>query len=498
MDVSELAPVTEGQVIGGKYRVGKVIANGGMGVVCQAEHLELQQAVAIKFIRREFLENTTCVQRFLDEARAAASLTGAHVVKMMDVGRLESGVPYMVMERLEGSDLQQIIDAHGPLSISEAVACVLQICDALEEAHAAAIIHRDVKPENVFVAVLGDGRRVVKLVDFGIAKLQRGPSSGRGLTRPRELIGSPWYMSPEQLRSPESVDARTDVWSVGVVLYELLAGAPLFSGNSPAEICRQVLLDQPRPLEVFRADIPGALSAVIARCLEKDRNRRPSTIRELASALEPFANAGAFDGVVVDASKRIDVDALTVPDLRALAPDSKSLRSERVASSPAKVGVRPRAPRRRSTFARPAMLGIVFGVCCTSGFVAAQRTNVAEGWLTPAPLREAPPTTDVPVPKVPIRLWLSAGTLRGTTRRGAPVAEREIARKTAPATGARHPRARDSVAHENGGVRYRTYDEFLREEGLTPLREVLTDLNEQAAATRTEQRGRGPQDPPGP
>src|SRR5687768_7598752 len=214
-----------GDVVAGKYRIVRSMAIGGMGEVYEAMHDELSMRIALKVLLREQARIPEAVERFLREARAAASLNSEHVAKVFDVGRTADGAPYLAMELLEGEDLEQLVERRGPLPVHEAVWYVLETLEALGEAHARGIVHRDLKPSNLFLSRSGDRSRV-KVLDFGISKLERGMEAPQvSLTTTKSMLGSPGYMSPEQVRSSKNVDARTDIWSVGVILYELLQGS---------------------------------------------------------------------------------------------------------------------------------------------------------------------------------------------------------------------------------------------------------------------------------
>jgi serine/threonine-protein kinase len=210
----------------------------------------------------------------------------------MDCGRLDSGSPYMVMEYLEGADLRSIVSAQAPLPVEDSVCFVSQALEALAEAHARGIVHRDIKPENLFLSQGPDGGAMIKVLDFGISKqLGRAQSSSRSLTEPTESIGSPYHMSPEQMIDPTSVDARTDIWAIGVVLYELLTGRLPFEGETTPQICANVMTAQPKsPLEI-RPDLPEALVQVVMSCMEKDREKRMPDVGALSRALENFGGA---------------------------------------------------------------------------------------------------------------------------------------------------------------------------------------------------------------
>ncbi|WP_080682321.1 serine/threonine-protein kinase [Sorangium cellulosum] len=284
--------VRQGQVIAGKYRVDRVIGVGGMGVVVAATHLQLEEQVAIKLLLPAAAHSRTLAERFVREARAAVKVKSEHVARVTDVGTLESGTPYMVMEYLSGSDLADALRAGGPIPPQIAVEYVLQACEALAEAHAAGIVHRDLKPANLFLTRRADGSPCVKVLDFGISKVATGGADPR-ITDTTAVMGSPLYMSPEQLKSARDVDARTDIWSLGVILFELLAGAPPFDGATMPQLCVAIMQGIPRPLASFRPDVPPALEAVILRCLEKMPERRFRDVGALAEALAPFASGRA-------------------------------------------------------------------------------------------------------------------------------------------------------------------------------------------------------------
>ena len=282
--------VREGDVLAGKYRIERRIGEGGMGMVVVAHHLELDEPVAIKFLLPEALGNSEAVMRFAREARASVKIKSEHVARTLDVGKLENGAPYMVMEYLQGSDLSSRLRNSGPLPIDEAVDFTLQACQALADAHAIGIIHRDIKPSNLFVIRKTDGNESVKVLDFGISKVTGLAASGTdmGMTRTQTLMGSPLYMSPEQMASSRNVGAPSDIWALGVTLHELLTGSPPFSAESITELCSKVLT-QPTPrLREWRPDAPDGLQAVIDRCLQKEPTRRYSNVAELAIALMPF------------------------------------------------------------------------------------------------------------------------------------------------------------------------------------------------------------------
>ena len=273
----------------GKYVIDRVIGSGGMGVVVAARHLQLGERVALKFLLTSTDESF--VARFLREAQLAVRIKSEHVARVLDVATLDDGSPYMVMELLEGSDLDQLLRAEGIPPIDVALDYVLQACEAVAEAHSLGIVHRDLKPANLFLTRRSDGAPLVKVLDFGISKVVgvfRGPMD-RSLTRADDMLGSPQYMAPEQVRDPRNVDARCDVFSLGSILYKLLTGRPAFEGGNAATVLAMVLSEPPTPLREHRPEIPPALESLVLACLEKDPAARVPSVEVLARGLVPFA-----------------------------------------------------------------------------------------------------------------------------------------------------------------------------------------------------------------
>ena len=264
----------------GKFVVERVIGVGGMGVVVAAHHQHLEQTVAIKFLRRDAAKDEMAVSRFLREARAAIALQSEHVVRVMDAGRLDDGLPYLVMEYLSGLDLDQVLAQRGRLPLAEAVEYLLQAMEAVADAHAAGIVHRDLKPSNLFVTTRADGSPHVKVLDFGISKAFDAARGAKqpSLTVTSMTLGSPLYMSPEQVRSSKTVDARTDVWALGVIAYELLAGVQPFEAETVTGLCAKIVADEPVPLRSIRPDVPAAFEAVVLKCLEKSPAARYQSV----------------------------------------------------------------------------------------------------------------------------------------------------------------------------------------------------------------------------
>jgi eukaryotic-like serine/threonine-protein kinase len=290
-------PVRPGQVYLGKFRIEKIIGEGAMGLVVEATHLALDERVALKFLRRSALARPDIVARFAREARAAAKIKSDHVARVYDVGNTGDGQPYIVMEHLDGKDLEALIADGGPPPLSDSIEWVIQACEGLASAHAHGIVHRDIKPANLFM-VERSGFRQIKLLDFGISKAGLNDGGGGtnflevdvGAANTTQIMGSPHYMSPEQIRSTKDVDARADVWSLGVVLYELVTGKTPFDGTEITSIIAQVLHEPHHPVRSLCSDpLPEGLEEIIDRCLSKDPETRFQTPADLAVALLPFA-----------------------------------------------------------------------------------------------------------------------------------------------------------------------------------------------------------------
>ena len=286
-NTSAVQPViAQGDIVAERYQVDQVIGAGGMGIVYKARHLSLGTWVALKVIRPDIAQNSSLWRRFAREARALAALHNKHVVRVHDAGTLPSGLRYLVMELLHGTDLRRLLSEGGAMRATEAVDHVLQVCSALGDAHRLHIIHRDIKPENIFLARFRACEPTIKLLDFGVARFL--DDTGQ-LTVPGRGVGSPRYLSPEQLSNPAAVDQRSDIWAVGLLLYELLLGRSPFYGLNTAQICLAICQGPIPALEAARAQLPPGLHAVIARCLMVDPKLRYQSADELAADLEPFS-----------------------------------------------------------------------------------------------------------------------------------------------------------------------------------------------------------------
>jgi serine/threonine protein kinase len=322
-----VAGIRPGDVIAGKFRVERVLGEGGMGYVVAARHLQLGQMVALKFMREEIC-TADYKSRFLREARNTVRLKSKHVSRVLDVGALDDGAPYMVMEYLEGTDLSELLHKRGPLPAHEACEYILQACEAIAEAHGHGIVHRDLKPANLFLTRGQSGEPVVKVLDFGVSKVldlgveddtnpggrPRNQRLDSVVTKVSDLLGSPSYMSPEQIISARDADARSDVWSLGVILFRLISGKAPFQATSLGELIQGVVHGVIPSLRDARPDLPHGLEHVVARCLERDRNERLGDVVELARMLAPYAGP-----VATPSLERI---AILGPALVASAPPS--------------------------------------------------------------------------------------------------------------------------------------------------------------------------------
>jgi tRNA A-37 threonylcarbamoyl transferase component Bud32 len=291
MDGVPVAPLpSDDAVIARRYRIDRLLGTGGMGVVVVADDLQTGRRVAIKFLLRHNLDKPGARERFVREAQAMVRVQSEHVVQVLDVGNLSNGAPFIVMEHLEGEDLAARLELRGPRPVVELVDSLVQTCDAVEQAHARGVIHRDLKPSNLFRARRKDGGEIIKVLDFGVSKLQaadEAAAADRGLllTRASTMVGSVYYMSPEQMNNARDIDGRSDIWSLGVILYELATGELPFPGDTTLEVCTRVLSQAPIPMQAHRPELPDDLWRVVQRCLQRARDDRYPTAAALREAL---------------------------------------------------------------------------------------------------------------------------------------------------------------------------------------------------------------------
>ena len=404
-----------GEVLDGKYRVEHLLGEGGMGAVARATHILRRAPVALKFMSGAVLSMPGAVERFVNEGVAASQIDSDHVVKVFDVGRLPSGAPYLVMELLEGCDLGQLLEREGPaLPVTRAVHFVIQALRALQTAHVAGIVHRDMKPSNCFVIDKDGEADFVKLVDFGISKV-RAEDGQAHLTRTNSALGTPLYMSPEQARSPRDVDHRTDLYSVGAILYEMLAGRTPYTSDTGefTEILFKIFTTEPEPIASLRPDLPDGLAAVVHRALERERDDRFASANDMAEALAPYADERSHQVLarlragrrsqtpgrsstvtpVVEAARATPSEATArthVSDGDALRPASTAVGVTRESS------VTPPQPRARSAGLVVAIAGVVVAAIAGTSLMLVHRGETA-----PASAVAAPGTPPAPPPPPP-------------------------------------------------------------------------------------------------
>jgi serine/threonine-protein kinase len=425
MDHPGIIPI--GVVLAGRYRVERVLGQGGMGVVVKAMHLQLNQPVAMKFLLPEVLGNQQVVQRFLREAQAAVRLKSEHVARVIDVGSLESGAPYMVLEYLEGADLSNF--PRSQLSVGGVVDLVLQACEALAEAHSLGIVHRDIKPANFFITRGSDGSPLLKVLDFGISK---SPVAGSNLTATQSVMGTPAYMSPEQMRSSRDVDHRTDIWALGVVLYELLQGMPPYGGDTFSSMVIKVVND---PLPRMTVALPGDLDTIVYRCLEKDPARRFQNVAELAQALARYAQSDTQAAISVQRTRSI----IGLEARRSSVESGAGGRAIPPSTLSGAVGARtsPGSTRRWPIFAG---LGVLVAVVA----VAVVASNGGGGQKAAGPGPAAPAAASQPPPSAPAATAAPGATPSATPPASPPPST--VATTPAPAPAAAAPAAPPAAA----------------------------------------------------
>jgi len=386
-----------GAVVCAKYRIERMIGRGGMGTVMLAHHLRLDEDVALKFLNPQAMKKPDVVARFEREARAVVKLKSPHVTRVLDVEVAENGTPFIVMEYLEGQTLAGLVRGGAALPVELAVEYMLQACEAVAEAHAMGIVHRDLKPGNLFLTTGVDGSAVVKVLDFGVSKFGNlDKTSGAEIeTLPDAVVGSPPYMSPEQLRSSKQVDARTDIWALGVVLFEIVTGRMPFAADNLHEHYTKLMLeDPPMPTQV-RADLPAKLDAIVGKCLQREPQDRYANVGELArdlAGLAPERAKASAERVERTLANQRSARASSRPSLPA--PPIAIPPSLHTTNDETKLT----APRRARRTARFAMIVAVGAVLAAATFVvtkfrAPAATAPTAALTTPVTTATAPATT---------------------------------------------------------------------------------------------------------
>ncbi|MEI9953576.1 MAG: protein kinase [Pseudomonadota bacterium] len=476
-------PVPAGELLAGRYLVERIFAEGGMGIVCLGRHAQLEQPVAIKFLRHALAGKASVVERFLNEGRALAALRSEHVVKVMDVGQLDSGRPYLVMEHLEGIDLGALVARDGPLPVDTAVDYALQICEPLAEAHALGIVHRDIKPENLFLWSGGPGKDIVKVLDFGLAK-QFGGQRAITMTGPQDSIGSPCYMSPEQITTPQSIDFRTDIWSLGVVLHHLLTDALPFDGLSIIEVLSHVLSAAPKSLHEAFPERPfdPALDAIVSRCLEKKPEARYQTMADLAAALSDYLtarrDAAVLDGLPMP-QPPVELESpslLLGSEPLLLGSEQQRLEDDEDAEKIRIPGVHARWPG--LLLIALGLAGVALYLAHNSGKIRVQ--NLGGSWLYPARLGAdvaLSPRTDPELPRPAIARGVYA--TEPTHEANGALAVRALPEVNADGS-AEADRGATPLSAAERARREAAYRAYLRSQSLIPLREIDAPTREPA------------------
>ena len=440
--------VRPGDVVAGKFQIERVLGEGGMGFVVAARHLQLGQMVALKFMREEVL-TPEYRSRFLREARNTVRLKSKHVSRVLDVGSLENGSPYMVMEYLEGTDLSEHLHNQGPVPAADACDYVIQACEAIAEAHSHGIVHRDLKPANLFLTKGTGGEPVIKVLDFGVSKvLELGMDDADGtnpggrmrradsvVTKASDLLGSPSYMAPEQVVSARDADNQSDIWSLGVIIFRLISGRAPFNAPAIGELIQSIMQGPIPNLRDVRPDLPPGLEHVVMRCLERDRTRRLGDVKELARLLAPYAGP-----VATPSLERIAIlgPALITVQPQLLSPPPHPRQSSFTPASgstgpnPAwvtgPVPPPPIQPRQEMSFASAILWGVLFAIvlgCVITAVTLRMKTTtpVTAGptivpTITGADPAPQPTVTAVPTPQPPIQPSASASAKPGVQWRG--------------------------------------------------------------------------------
>jgi tRNA A-37 threonylcarbamoyl transferase component Bud32 len=384
-----------GELLGGKYRIQRFIADGGMGAVFEAHHTLIKRRFAVKFLHSDLADDPEILARFRREAEATGALQSEHIAAIVDFGAGNDGTPYIVMEYLVGESLAALLERAGPLPVARAADICAQACNGVEAAHAAGIIHRDLKPHNLFICRRTDGTDLVKVLDFGVAKLLAPTSGSVSVTSTGTVLGTPLYMSPEQARGDKQIDRRTDIYGLGAILYEMVSGRPPHPGDSPHAVLFHVFTQAAVPLDSAQPGVTAALRDLVDSALSFDPDARPASAQTLGRALAPFASRQAWpESTSAEEPARASRDAATlvaVDEGREAAP----------APSPVTATTRSRLPARvlGGALAITSILALALALVLTGWRSPPSAVSGAPVTLAPAIARERTAVTDTTTPE---------------------------------------------------------------------------------------------------
>jgi len=442
-----------GMLLDQRYRIVKKLGEGGMGAVYEAQHVLLDKRVALKTLHAHFATNAQVVARFHREARAASAVGNEHIVEVTDFGAFPDGAAYMVLEHLEGTELADLVEKEGALPLGRAQHILEQICDALTAAHAKGIVHRDLKPENVFLIRRGEDPDFVKVLDFGISKMHEAAGGPGKLTSTGDALGTPYYMSPEQARGSKNVDARADIYALGVVLFNLLTARHPFEAESLPMLVVQICTEPPPPIRSLRTDLPAELEAVVAKMLAKDPAERFADCRSVKLALAPFRDVRVAPVLVERPPAATDPFARTAPSHAGAIP----------VQTPAPATTAGRASRARTLQIGGLVVGLLavsIGLAIGLGDRRSQGpgstptvTPTLARTVTPRIVQDAQPATApvTPTTEAPVRVEPAAVTTPGPTKRSRRT--RADAGGAEPAVVVETPSPRVPTQHDAGPAR---------------------------------------------
>ena len=412
-----------GEVIGEKYRLVRLLGEGGMGTVYEARHDVIGRRFAVKFLHAELAGHPEILARFRREAQAAGSLENENIAAVTDFGTSPDGAPYIVMEFLDGQDLAKVLAQTGPLPIQRAAHILIQVCRGLFAAHGRGIVHRDLKPENLLLQQRGDGGDLVKILDFGIAKLKSAEQRPEAATRTGITLGTPYYMPPEQARGQKELDERADIYALGVILFELLSGQKPHNGENYNAILYSILMQAAPRIETYRPDVPPELAALVHRAMAADANERYQSVSELAEALTPFTGRALTPAPMSQGSTVLLPQG---PVSRSNSARSTSTRAPVALTPPTPSAYNPPPPSRTGVWIGlgAALLAVVGATAFFATREAPANPTSAAGTAAQAPApavtAAATPTAVAPPPPPPIELAPTPAAAPAPTAEPAP------------------------------------------------------------------------------